>query len=208
MTFEDLVAEGRKLEKPCLFLRPQGTGPVVAVWYERDRNEVGAIGHRAWLTVDARQIPGLPASATGYLSIFTDLELRKGGWVEESASWPKRGGTPLYAQAVSVLPPSDALFARSPAVAQWEASPNGGRDSEEGAAAVERYEDLWMQEFPLYLSDDIYAALGGWHMAWPEGDWHDLLDEHLMVFTLRDCEPWVEAWRLRSGEFRVIQRIT
>ncbi len=161
MTFDDLVAEGRKLEKPCLFLRPQGTGPVVAVWYEHDRNEVGAIGHRAWLTVDARQIPGLPASVTGYLSIFTDLELKKGGWVEESASWPKRGGTPLYAQAVSVLPPSDALFARSPAV-----------------------------------------------MAWPEGDWHDLLDEHLMVFTLRDCEPWVEAWRLRSGEFRVIQRIT
>ncbi len=161
MTFDDLVAEGRKLEKPCLFLRPQGTGPVVAVWYERDRNEVGAIGHRAWLTVDARQVPGLPASVTGYLSIFTDLELKKGGWVEESASWPKRGGTPLYAQAVSVLPPSDALFARSPAVVQWEASPNGGRDSEEGAAAVEKYEDLWMQEFPIYLSDDIHAALGG-----------------------------------------------
>jgi hypothetical protein len=208
MTADELIAEGRKLDKPCLLLRPQGSGPVVAVWYEHDRNEVGAIGHRAWLTVDARQIPGLPASMTGYLSIFTDLELRKGGWVEESASWPQRAGTPLYAQAASVLPPSDAVLARSPAAAQWAASQGADRSSQEVATAVEKYEDVWMQEFPLYLSDDIYAVRGGWHMAWPEGDWHDLLDEQLMVLTLRNSELWVEAWRLRSGEYRVIQRIT
>ena len=30
MTFEQLVAEGRKLERPCVFLRPTGTGPVAA----------------------------------------------------------------------------------------------------------------------------------------------------------------------------------
>jgi hypothetical protein len=41
-----------------------------------------------------------------------------------------------------------------------------------------------------------------------DDDWHDLLDERLMVFTIRDSEPWVEAWRTRAGQFSVIQRIT
>jgi hypothetical protein len=30
----------------------------------------------------------------------------------------------------------------------------------------------------------------------------------LLVFTIRDSDPWVEAWRTRAGQFRVIQRIT
>ena len=34
------------------------------------------------------------------------------------------------------------------------------------------------------------------------------LDDQLLVFTLRDSEPWVEAWRTKTGQFRVIQRIT
>jgi hypothetical protein len=45
-------------------------------------------------------------------------------------------------------------------------------------------------------------------MPMADDDWHDLLDEQLMVFTIRDSEPWVEAWRTRTGQFRVIQRIT
>jgi hypothetical protein len=199
MTLEELIAEGRRLEKPCLFLRPHGEGPVVAVWHELDRDGIASTGHRAWLTVDTRHVPGLSAPTASYLTIFTDHKRCEDGRVEQSASWPKRKGTPLYAHAASVLPPSDAVFARgSQAVAQWHPD----------AAVVQKYEDAWMREFPLYSSDEIYAVLGGWHMAWPEGDWHDLIDEQLMVFTLRDSEPWVETWRLRSGEFRVIQRIT
>ncbi|HEV3303348.1 MAG TPA: hypothetical protein VG055_27090 [Planctomycetaceae bacterium] len=42
MTSEELIAEGRKLERPCLFLRPQGAGPVAAVWHERDRDEIAS----------------------------------------------------------------------------------------------------------------------------------------------------------------------
>jgi len=30
MTLEQLLAEGRKLERPCVFLRPTGTGPVAS----------------------------------------------------------------------------------------------------------------------------------------------------------------------------------
>jgi hypothetical protein len=46
MTLEQLLAEGRKLERPCVFLRPTGTGPVAAVWYERDYGEIDSTGHR------------------------------------------------------------------------------------------------------------------------------------------------------------------
>ena len=140
MTLEELIAEGRKLERPCLFLRPQGEGPVVAVWHERDRDEIARTGHRALLTVDTRHVPGLSAPTAGYLTIFTDHKRCEGGRIEQSASWPKRKGTPLYAHAASVLPPSDALFARgSQAVAQWHPD----------AAVVQKYEDAWMREFPL-----------------------------------------------------------
>ncbi len=39
-------------------------------------------------------------------------------------------------------------------------------------------------------------------------DWHDLLDEKLILLTVRDSEPWVEAWLTGTGQFKVIQRIT
>ena len=48
----------------------------------------------------------------------------------------------------------------------------------------------------------------GWHWPRADSDWHEMLDDQLMIFTLRDSEPWVEAWRTRSNQFRVIQRIT
>ena len=60
----------------------------------------------------------------------------------------------------------------------------------------------------MFFKSDIHAVLGGWHVPMPDTDWHDLLDDQLMVFTLRNSEPWVEAWRKREGAFRVIQRIT
>jgi hypothetical protein len=55
---------------------------------------------------------------------------------------------------------------------------------------------------------DAYATLGGWHMGWPDDDWHDLLDAKLLVHTYMDSEPWVEAWQLPFGAMKVIQRIT
>ena len=214
MTAEQLIEEGRRLQRPCSFLRPQGTGPVAAIWYERDEKEIDATGHRCWLTIDTRRIPGLTSSATGYVSIFTDEENCKGGRIEAVESWPRRPGIGLYAHEASVLAPIDAVFARgSEAVGEWIQSHGWERterynDNFPGSGIVDSYERVWQQEFPIYLDDDIYAVLGGWHFPMADDDWHDLIDEQLMVFTLRDSEPWVEAWRTRAGDCRVIQRIT
>lgn len=214
MTSEQLIEEGRKLQRPCVFLRPQGSGPIAAIWHERDNDEIESTGHHCWLTVDARHIPGLPPSVTGYVSVFTDDEACQGGRVEVAPSWPNRAGTELYAHIASVLPPVDALFTRgSAAVAEWTASLGWRRewrynDNFKGREVVRDYQRLWQREFPIYFESNIYAILGGWHFPMADEDWHDLIDEQLMVFTLRDSEPWVEAWRTRAGEFRVIQRIT
>jgi len=51
MTSEQLIVEGRKLERPCNFLRAHGSGPVAAIWYERDDDEIESTGHHCWLSV-------------------------------------------------------------------------------------------------------------------------------------------------------------
>jgi hypothetical protein len=214
MTSEQLITEGRKIQRPCVFLRPEGTGPVAAVWHERDEDEIESTGHHCWLTVDSRQIPSLPESVTGYISILSNEEDCEGGRVEISPSWPKRAGTKLYAHAVSVLPPIDAVFARGSDVVEawiracgWERSERYNNNFKD-KAVVDAYDDIHRQEYPLYFDSDIYAMLGGWHWPGQDDDWHDLIDEQLMALTFRDSEPWVEAWRTRTGKFKVIQRIT
>lgn len=200
--------------RPTVFLRPQGTGPVAAVFHERDEAEIETTGRRTWLTVDARQIPGRPELSGGYLTLVTEEEKCEGGRLDFSLEWPARKGTKLFAHPAVVLPPIDAVFARgSESVGAWIASHGWDRtdrynDNFKDRHIVREYEKVWMQEFPLYLDSDILAVLGGWHWPCADSDWHDLIDERLLIFTLRDSEPWVEAWQTRSGEFRVIQRIT
>jgi len=123
MTPEQLISEGRKLERPCVFLRPTGKGPVAAVWHEREQEEIESTGYRCWITVDTHYIPGLPPSVASYISVFTDEVKCDGGRIEFISSFPKRSGTPLYAHHASALPPIDAVFARgSEAVGEWIAS--------------------------------------------------------------------------------------
>jgi hypothetical protein len=212
MTLEQLLSEGRKLERPCIFLRPTGSGPVAAIWYERDRAEINPTGYRCWLTVDARHIPGLPSPISGCMSIFCH-EGSLGGRVEVSSSWPERVGTPLYAHVASVLAPIEAVFLRgSEAVGEWLAENDWVRNEPYNSyyfrdkAIVESYEEIWKEEFPIYLESDVYAALGGWPFSWPDSDWYDLIDDQLMVLTVHASEPW--AWRTRNGEYKVRQRIT
>jgi hypothetical protein len=110
MTPEQLIEEGRKLQRPCTFLRPTGAGPVAAIWYERDDDRIEATGERCWLTVDSHHIPNLPAEVSGFVSVFTNEHACEGGRVEIASSWPDRVGTELYAHTESVLPPLDAVF--------------------------------------------------------------------------------------------------
>lgn len=215
MTSEQLIAEGRKLQRPCALLTPERSGEAVAIWHEGDEEEIESSGHHRWLTVDSRQIPGLPTAVSGYVSLFTDENKCEGGRIEITPSWPKTNGTQLYAHKASILPPLDAVFRRgSNAVEEWLLNVGWQRDwrynsNFKDKAVIAPYREIFQQEFPIYSdSDNIYATLGGWHFPGPDDDWEELIDEQLMVMTFRDSEPWVEAWRMRTGEFKVIQRIT
>ncbi len=210
MTSDQLIAEGRKLARPCVFSRAKGSGPVAAIWHERD--ELDSTGHRCRLTIDARHIPGLPPSVTGYISVFTNK--KEGGRVEIAQSWPERPGVQLYAHPAAVLPPIDAVFLRgSKSVGEWLRKNGWERDwryndNFKDKQVARAYEKIFTSEYPVYIESDIYAMLGGWHVPFPDSDWRDLVVEHLMVMTIRDSEPWIEAWLTRAGQFKVIQRVT
>jgi hypothetical protein len=214
MTAEQLIEEGRKLQRPCAFLRPAVSGEVAAIWHEPDDEEIDETGHRCWLTIDSRFVPGLSQSISGFISVFTNEDDCQTGRVEIETSWPKRKGTKLYAHSVSVIPPLDAVFSRgSDAVGEWLKANDWPRDERynnnfKDKEITKAYEGIWFKEYPLYFEANNYAMLGGWHWPGPDNDWHSLIDEQLMVLTIRDSEPWVEAWRMKNGEFKVIQRIT
>src|SRR5262245_18160751 len=96
MTPELLIAEGRRLAKPCVFLRPEGVGSVAAVWHDADAQEMEKSGFRCWMTVDARYVPNLSDNDTGFISVFTNEEDCVGGRIEVNSAWPNRRGVPLY----------------------------------------------------------------------------------------------------------------
>lgn len=214
MTPEQLIAEGRAIQRPCVFLEFSGTGPVAGVWYDQNDAAEPDSPFRCWLSVNAEHIPPLRGSVHGVLSVFTDEKKCVGGRVEHSSSWPARVGRPLYARMVDVLPPIEAVFAKGSAeVGAWIESFGWRRedrysDGFGGRDVVREYEKVFFREYPIYLQRGPGATLGGWHMPWPDDDWHDLLDEELLVCTMQDSEPWVEVWHLGNGDMKVIQRIT
>jgi hypothetical protein len=214
MTPEILIAEGRRIARPCVFLRPEGSGPVAAIWHGRDAEEIDETRYRCWITIDTRFVPAVPDEVWGFLSVFTDVETCEGGRIEIHESRPDRFGIELHATAESVLPPIEAVFVHgSSAIGEWLAANDWPRDERfndnfPDRAVVEAYDRQWMKEYPLYRQDEPYAVLGGWHFPCADDDWYQLMDEQLLVLTVHDSEPWVEAWRLRSGQFKVVQRIT
>ena len=129
MTPEILIAEGRRLARPCVFLRPRGDGPVAAIWHGRDAQKIEATGYRCWITVDARFVPGLPKAVCGYLSVLTDEQKTEGGRVEVQPVLPKRRGIELHASEEFVLPPIEAVFMHgSEAIGEWLAEHAWPRD--------------------------------------------------------------------------------
>jgi hypothetical protein len=211
MTADDLISEGRRLQRPTIVLTAEPTGECAAFWYGNGRRQRSADGHHCWLSVDARLIPS--HALTGWLSVFTDDRGCEGGRVEVTPSAPDRSGLPLFAHKAAILPPIEAVFARGgPAVGQWLGNHGwerrwGYNDNFPDRGLTEPYQSAWFRECAIYRKD-IYATLGGWHFPWPDGDWEDLIDQTLVLSTFAESEPWVEMWQEPAGLFKVVQRIT
>ncbi len=213
MNIETLIAEGRRLQRKCSFLKQAGNGEPVALWFESDPDDESITDWRRWMTMRSDAVPQDKPRDLFYFSLYTRGS--EHGLLDFVDDWPPRNGTWLYAHPADVLPPIDAVFAQgSEEIGAWLTANGWSREDPynsnfAGADLVRQYEKLWFSEHPIFRNDpEIYAATGGWHLPGQDRDWHDLIPAKLIVTTIRDSEPWVEAFQTSEGEFKVCQRIT
>jgi hypothetical protein len=210
MTGDELIAEGRRLARPCVLLKTTGTRP--AAWWRGEGLRSAGPDERHLLTLDLRFVPGAPA---GCASVFTNEADCEGGAVhfETGASLPAvSAAMKLYAEEALVLPPIEVVFRLgADCVGQWLHQCRWRRDIDYNDNFPDRgptdaYLRAYMAEYPLY-SGTTEAVIGGWHFPWPDGDWASRMDQRLLLCTFRDSEPWVEVWERGQG-WEVIQRVT
>jgi hypothetical protein len=214
MTGDQLIDEGLRLIRPCVYLRTSGKD-FAAIWGGKGIVQCEEGPFRHWLSIDTRHVPGFQGEPKQCLSVYTNTDDCETGVVaaDETRTLPQRSdGLFLYAHPASSLPPLEAVFKfGSHEVKSWLDSHNwepewGYNSNFRDRKPAETYEREYQNRLPLF-SRGAHAVLGGWHMPWPDGDWDDLVDKQLIAWTFEEAEPWVEVWR-QNGSYRVIQRIT
>jgi hypothetical protein len=213
MNIDILLKEAEALRRDCYFLKATGNGEPVGLWFESDDDYEEVSGLRRWLTLRADALPNAKAPPTVYFSIYTGDNLS--GCLNLTDGWPPARGTLLYAHPASVIPPIDAIFSLGSKLVStwlkqlgWKRKDRPGRNFP-GWNLIEEYQDIWMRQHPVFHdAQDIYAITGGWHMPTQWHDWHRLTKSKLLVTTVRDSEPWVEAFQMPNGSYKVIQRST
>ncbi len=225
MTFEELIAEGHRLEKPCLYLtdEPNENGPV-AYWGGEGPSNLpsGHLtwigGYRHWITLDSSWLTKQGNSAEGVISVFECLENED----FEGPEFPLTEGTVIYQHKTTLedveiegqklygvesrsFPPIDAVcLYGSEKVETWLREQNRKRtdyDALQGEI-IDQYGDYWMERSPYSapaLHDQYFAVMGGWHIHWPDDDFYMPKEMELVVWTFRDAEPYVEVWSRRPN---------
>jgi hypothetical protein len=210
MSFDELVKEGRRLAKPCVFLMAGGDGPIGGWWHSQASCEKDGEEFELWITVDTAVIPNFNAATDGKFMriLIGDSENR----IEFTDMMPSADAMPLYLHHAEVLPPLEAVFLLgSDSVGAWLEANGWDRETEwnpnfADSEPAKEYIDLWMSEYPAYQSgSSTYAMLGGWHF--PCGyDWLEFIDDQLLMFTVQDANPFIEAWHLTDGSFLAVTR--
>ena len=223
MDADELIAEGRKLIRPSVYLEAEGDGPIAAYlhefkgipdeWEEED-DEEGEPWYFLRITIDSRFIPGWEDQPQRFVQVWFDAKEWSEGKVTMTETAPTNYTTALHARSVDSFPPIEAVFLfGSEKVKEWTKSNEwdqewGYNDYFPPKHSGNPYIEIYIREDPLFHKSPPYAVLGGWHHQWPDDAFQDLIDDELLVTTYRESEPWVEAWKLRSGGYRVNQRIT
>jgi hypothetical protein len=187
METPELIAVAKRLARPCMLLKHTGPADRFAgIWGGPAIVSGPSEPLRHWLSINCSFIPSGLGPANGVLSVFTNEDDCVSGVVayDPSAKLFASAERPLFAHAAQSYPPPNAL-------------------PEED---YEKYMPIWQSNCPLY-TEEAAAILGGWHFPWPDGDWEELRETPLLLWTFDESEPWVEVWGGPAG-FRVIQRIT
>lgn len=223
MTDEELETIAYTLARPCVLLRESGPkADLGAAWGGEGIVPAPKSGNwRHWISVDCGWFKetlhryglkiGPPA---GVLSVYTDEDSEGGVAVHNAKAKLKvgKGALALFGHPGRSLPPLEAIFLKGPAPVQEWLTKNkwksewGYSDKFKDRKIAENYIRRYQNLSPFY-SGSAHAVLGGWHFPWPDGDWAELIERALLVWTLEDSEPWIEVWGV-GKKFEVKQRIT
>ena len=212
MNSQDLINIGWQLARPCINLHiAHPSEPVIAVWGGDGIVPAPFGPYSHWISLACHALPHPSASGTGWLSVYVNTDDCVSGAVviDPAVALPTlpNGGTALAGTPAHSFPPIDAVT-QVPQVHQWLMSQGIVHDPVNNSYFEDDdYNRVYQHECPIYAHDAI-AVIGGWHFAWPDGDWQDLQNATLLVWIFRDAEPWVEAWQMPDGHFQVIQRIS
>ena len=208
MDLETLIREANDLSLPTTYLVPEPIGQPIGIWWGPDSGPHDGDSF-CWLATT-----GAPGFESEVLSVYID-DLSGAGSARVVEGLPRAtdlAGHPLYPRVQSSLPPLEAIFLfGSDKIASWLDSLGWPRDCPHNGnfpdSVADEYERVYQAQHPLY-TDEAWAALGGWHFPWPDGDWNERLADRLLLTTFRDSEPWIEVWSTDMAGLRVFGRIT
>lgn len=210
-TLDLLIAEAERIAKPSLLLteEPANTG-IIAYWggngSPSDRSPNARPGDSHRITLDTKWLAAQGIKIDGALSVFEvdcswnrplPIQLNNHPGVSLS-TLSITDGIPLYGHETMSLPPLQALclyggpsiesWLRSHALERWQYY------AIEGDKLAREYQAEYQRRSPLYLSS-ASAVMGGWHAIWPDDDFYLPREMQLLVWTLRDAEPWIEVFK-------------
>jgi hypothetical protein len=219
------IREAETLALPCYDLVPASRGDqVVAYWGGRrrdfpERPRAGAIrSSEHLLSVDSTVWDGLGLKGRGPFALVLQ-ELREGG--ERAVTLPVSadhmadvtfaGAVPLKAVESVSLPPLEAVILYGgPAVDAWLKG-RGLRRWEYADLTDDEtkdYRSYFYERCPLMSDAPPFARAGGWHLLWHDDDYYIPREMRLMLWTLRDSEPWYEVFLTGMLNYVVRARIT
>jgi hypothetical protein len=231
-TPESLPESVRRLVLPRLVLRTERDSRderFVGIWggigAVPPHAHLGQSGAEHWISVDCWWLEENGFGVRGCLSVYRV----NGGFVAVNDPDLAFGDSPangltVFGREEASWPPEGALEAYSVGV-----GPSGFPDLEMLNVYLQREQ----ADCPLFRGGAA-AVLGGWHFSWPDGpprlprlaELNARIDRahgpgclplgetyrcepyRLLLWTLRDAEPWVEVWGAGEGELHAVGRIT
>jgi hypothetical protein len=180
---------------------------------------------RHWISVDCRWLGRNGFNVRGWLSVYAI----PGGFTVANdpaavLSVLPQDGVSLFGREEASLPSDEVLEAYL--------LPEEIRTLKAWEGAAEYFKQAAL-DCPLFRTD-LVAVLGGWHVGWPDGppelprlrELNQRINRaggpgclsaaekfrcepyQLVLWTLRDSEPWVEVWSDGEGELHAVRRIT
>lgn len=221
MNTAQIIAEFRKLSRPCQFLAAANPGDQILGVWGGTKGVVppppGLWEHR--LTIDCTWLARNGFNLRGCLSVYGDA----GGKTQNmftavnnpQAILPAEfdDGIPLSGLEQPSLPPIEDIVSSGQSLIEGRLKALGVsvndlwkkefRRSEE----ADRYDRDYHESCPLEMADTegIYAAMGGWHLMWPDDEAYER-DGRLVLWTFHGGEPYLEVWLTSTGELRVQPR--